>query len=250
MLALALTWPLLIYKSTAQQQPPCLILSQTIGPDPCYSSSDPGCTVGIPGNDPAYCDEINATTVVVRVYANIIRGDDGTGGRTLSSVNAQLQEMIDVFMPLGIIFSIEAVDEINSTAFKNMNTYHIGLDIDLESINDLVAQYSHPDGIDIYFCEPDPSNVVLGIGVLPSYDGTKSVALIGNDWGYVLAHEMGHVLGLLHTFEACSSQPNDCDQPENYLSCDCGDYVWDTPYTPLLNGDDVDGNCQPLPPLP
>ncbi|MEI2708925.1 MAG: T9SS type A sorting domain-containing protein [Chitinophagaceae bacterium] len=94
---------------------------------------------------------------------------------------------------------------------------------------------NHSNAIDLYLFSNGNTSFVRYLGssaaVLSGYDSTGTHYGLTN----VLCHEMGHCLGLLHTFNAT----NKCSSTSGWQSCPelvngsnsttCGDYVDDTP---------------------
>lgn len=88
-----------------------------------------------------------------------------------------------------------------------------------------------PERIDMFFLPDDFEPTTLGRAIPGStfvvHGRFESPANIPALETYVVTHEMGHCLGLYHTFEFLLSTECSCD---DYISdcCRCGDYVCDT----------------------
>lgn len=95
---------------------------------------------------------------------------------------------------------------------------------------------------------PGSQEVGKGDGVYVRYDVLTGGGREDNDLGYTLVHEVGHWLGLLHTFQTFVSR-TPCDKLEDGL----GDFVDDTPMqngpSSLMIRDCKQylGNARPLP---
>lgn len=194
----------------------------------------------------------------INVYIHIIRKSDGTGGQTLANVNSAFVILNNDFNPHNIYFipncDIAYID--NDYYYSNIGSY-------CSFWQD--PAYVHNDGIDLFL---GPSDGVSGsIGVASGIPG-KSVWIAGAWTGgipviltYAISHEMGHCLGLWHTFHgtypelltSCGvpfDDPNLCCELVNGSNgTSCGDYVEDTnadPYGWLIPGPGCSGydlNC-------
>ena len=146
--------------------------------------------------------------------------------------------MAKYFSDGDIYFSVDSITEIHSDSRYSGNI--------ISWMND----NPHDDAIDIYLY---PDNVYNG----GSSDTVPSIHLIiGGEkdntelvQSGVLAHEIGHCLGLYHTHRGYDGVSGACEEtgPENCE--DCGDFICDTPPDPgLFNRITeeyyVDSNCQ------
>ena len=167
---------------------------------------------------------------IIRVYTHILRNFDGTNAATtISALEGHLDNMADQFAEHDICFVWVGNDFIDNT---NWNTNY-----NTSMINFLHAVNPHDDAIDIYIHADGWSNSGGNSYSIPSRK--ISVAM---PWTFNFTHEMGHALGLLHTFETAFGF--ECPTGEN---CDFGgDFVCDTPadYPGLHNDIDSFPSCQ------
>jgi hypothetical protein len=172
---------------------------------------------------------------------------DGSGGQTDEAIDAAFARLAGDFNPHNIFFvrACDVIDvPVSATDYGDFNIY-----CDLWG-NPL---YQHTDGIDMFF-GPNESNNAGGIAAnIPS----KALWIAGI-WtpgvfvpvpaliSPVMSHEMGHCLGLWHTFHGTypeggeDCQGNDltdsdtcCELVNSSNGVTCGDYVPDTDADPF-----------------
>lgn len=183
------------------------------------------------GNGPYY----------INVYVHIVRRSNGTGGQTLSNVNSAFNILNADFNPHDIFFvrncEINYID--NDDYYTDYESYcNFWLD----------PTITHTDGIDMFL---GPSEGLNNAGGIASGIPGKSLWVAGT-WNVgipptpalltpVISHEMGHCLGLWHTFHGtvqeggatCNGAPIDdpnacCELVNGSNGTTCGDYVADT----------------------
>jgi len=177
-------------------------------------------------------------TYVVRIFFHIIRQSNGTGGQTTSEVNAAFDILKADYRPHGICFELLGIDEIWDSNYYNANISFIcnpmlGLaDCDGDGKFDNFHPNSHANAIDIYLFANDRLHSGMAAGIPAS-----ALVIGGNAYGInlvtsrVLSHEMGHCLGLYHTFHGlCEGGCRELVDGSNCTSC--GDFVCDTPADP------------------
>jgi hypothetical protein len=163
----------------------------------------------------------------LRIYIHVIRRTDGTGGQTPEQVREALAYLDQDFNPHNIFFVWDCeIDYIDNTFYYNSNGTSAVFNVN-----------SHTDGIDIYFFRDQPAPGATGNGLAQNI-GAKAFYVMGNYWNppygslvrsHVTSHEMGHCLGLWHTFQTQSG----CTSFVNGTNCStCGDFVCDTPADP------------------
>lgn len=183
----------------------------------------------------------------LRVYLHIVRNSDGSGGISVSDAMDCLDVLNDDFEDHNISFFTDCVpDEIRY--------------IDQYSTNDLVDVWSEAvkhDGINIFLFPSNVNAKTKGVSTPPGIADYPSISVAGNfKTGYtghthIISHEVGHVLGLYHTFvDLDQDTPFDCF--ENYPgegTCGCsgpceydGDLICDTYPDPYPYGY-YDANC-------
>lgn len=153
-------------------------------------------------------------TYVLKIYAHILRNNDGSNAATTEAQLAiDIQTMANFFKPHNICFAFMGFDFIDNTTLNtNMNFTNSGNVTSLRSYN------SHSDAIDIYIHRGSTEY------------GGYSYDIPGIDFSVVQSanfnfyHEMGHALGLYHTFETYFG--NEC--PDGSNCAIAGDLVCDT----------------------
>ena len=189
----------------------------------------------------------NNEPYVIRLFVHIVRDSKCKKGLTDQQVADAINILIEDFSPHRICFMVADIDEICDSV------YYVDLDTYTQKEHwDLFNNYGKGIGlfgIDVFLLGPDSKyNGKSGGGRVDEIPG-YSLVVGGNgiDMGVpnitlpvsrVFSHEMGHCLGLYHTFrgscnwEACAEDPGG-------TNCNtCGDLVCDTPADPQWFGVD------------
>jgi len=151
-----------------------------------------------------------------------------TGLVSQSRVEAQIDVLNQAFGGTGFAFQLASISDTQNNSwfrscFKN----------DGRNMKRKLA-VSPATTLNVYSCDPDPYLSFSSFpwdypedssehGVVVYHDSIVGGQIAGYNEGDVLVHEVGHYLGLYHTFE------NGCAAP--------GDYVDDTPYEELAHFD-------------
>lgn len=191
----------------------------------------------------------------LRVFIHNITNNDGTLGN-LSPINTIsstiMAELNSRFNPLNIYFEKKGDEQISSTAIYNNFTFieSLGGDFNADGKFDYFNLNAQDDAIDIYILQNTPTVPVIGqttVDGIAAEIGSTSLVVFGQTNTPLnlktLVHEMGHCLGLYHTFHgACGTgEPgNDEDEKNPFFT---GDYVDDTPPDPTHDFNQVDANC-------
>jgi hypothetical protein len=198
---------------------------------------------------------------VLRIFVHVIRRSNGTGGQSQADVTQGLNTVVADFASHGICVSLLGSDEIWNDTYYNMSSF--SRDLNGDGKFDNFSPNSHSNAIDLYLLGPD-GNMQSGVA---ANIGATALALGGFLFGsnlvssHVLSHELGHCLGLYHTFQGTCG--GGCRELVNGSNCtSCGDYVCDTPADPTVfqgnadcswngnscTGSTVDANGQPYNP--
>lgn len=152
---------------------------------------------------------------VINIYVHILTDDDGSNpATTITQLNTDLQRMANFFKPHNICFILLGVDYRSSTLINNSmnpgNSSHVAT----------LNATSHPNTIDIFVHRS--FSVTQGGN---SYGIPNNFFSVVQSANFNFEHEMGHALGLYHTFETLYGE--EC--PDGSDCSGDGDFICDTP---------------------
>lgn len=164
-----------------------------------------------------------SSPVEIPVAFHIIRADNGTTGNvTNAQVTSQIATLNQFFGHLNINFILNSINRHNSTDYH----YH---DIDTEELS-LKSTYNTGTSHKLNVYVVDIANGVGGYATFPNqYDENSYIHGVvlhytlfsgspyPNNLGRVLIHEVGHYLGLYHTFQGGRSDHDQCADTPAYL---------------------------------
>ncbi|HLF63999.1 MAG TPA: hypothetical protein VI603_09605 [Saprospiraceae bacterium] len=171
----------------------------------------------------------------LRVYRHTIRHSNGSGGQSKEDVDFALNLLSYTMLPQNIFLIPECdISYIDSDALYGI----------AKSLACYVWENNHSDGIDIYFDGPNADSVG-GVAM----DIGSSAFIVAGTWklnpvGFsdtsviktnVVAHELGHCLGLFHTHHG--------NVYESDTTCE-GDPRFDPNQAPSLVGDTIAPYCK------
>jgi hypothetical protein len=150
---------------------------------------------------------------VFQIFVHILRDDDGSNAAmTEANMLANMLDMASFFQPHDICFVLVGWDFIDNTLWNSNYT--------TAEINNLHAVNAHSNAIDIYVHRLNFESSGGNSYAIPSDKNSVSA----QTW-FNFEHEMGHCLGLWHTFENVAG--DECPDGSNCGSG--GDQVCDTP---------------------
>jgi hypothetical protein len=168
-----------------------------------------------------------AVNKLVRVYFHIVRSDDGSYGEaaTIDQINQEFADLKADYAAYNICFANIGFDYVNNTEINyNLNP-------DVQADVDMLLPYLVPNCINIFY------HRILGDYGGNAYNIPNTFCSIDDGniglWR-TISHEVGHCLGLLHTFETAYG-----NEYINGTNCSTrGDRVCDTQADPY-----TDANC-------
>lgn len=191
----------------------------------------------------------NQGSYLIRVFIHAVRNSAGTNGVTNANIATALLALQADFNPHNICFSLQGIGSINNDDFMTWSDNDPGNPptniTDDNDFDQLINTNISANAIDIYIL---PDNVynqgqasgipgrALVIGGTLTFNSVATVLRSSR----VLSHEMGHCLGLFHTFYGTCT----CERPVGIVTCaelvngsngtTCGDFVQDTPADPIF----------------
>lgn len=166
-------------------------------------------------------ERLSTTDVVFPVYFHVITNSDGSA----DIGNQQLYDQLDVlnatYSKTRFKFSFAGVDRTKNSVWTDL---HSNTQSELDMVNQVAIDPAYT--INVYIVNKITTSLnqtVIGYTFLPSAFSESSKlnriiissstipggGLVGLNQGKTLTHEIGHYLGLLHTFEGECSIPND-----------------------------------------
>jgi len=176
----------------------------------------------------------------IGIFLHIMRRSNGTGGQTQQEVTTAFNTLASDYQPYNIHFVLLGTDEIMSDNLYNQTNFcadtNCNTDLNGDGKFDVFSPNSHVNAIDIYLFANDRLNFGLAANIpstaLVIGGNAFNTNLVGS---HILSHEIGHCLGLFHTFHGT-------DRAHEAVGCaefvdgsngtTCGDFVQDTPADP------------------
>ena len=188
---------------------------------------------------------INTIPYIVRLKANIVSYNDGTGGYSVADIYNSISLLNNAFYNHNICFSLCGINYVYNDQFMNFNVQMNGIERDsLQNTNydstcvniffiNKNINFQHDFGAGIAYGilnNNEPNNYFWGsVLVIGGIDTFTNTPITNTN---VLCHEMGHILGLYHTHNIITCKEYVNGVINNRTSC--GDYISDTPADPNL----------------
>lgn len=168
------------------------------------------------------CNFASANCTVVRVFFHLVNHTNGSGGQSANSVPQFMSILNNAFAPRGIYFQNAGIDNINDDQYYAPD-FRVGGDSRFDA---LTRTQVVGNAINAYL-----------LGDASNYNGGTAAAVVSKAFvlgglyldtstpvvpSPLLAHEMGHCLGLYHTFDEINGPATASN------ACSAGDLVADT----------------------
>jgi hypothetical protein len=177
-------------------------------------------------------NRVQTVDYLVRVWFHVFHDNDGTqGAATRAQINSEFTSLLASYAADNVCFLFAGIDSANSTALnRNFNA-------DSDPNGAALSGYQVPGCINVFYlrkingnntaCSPPCGYGGIALGGIP---GTFCLVSTGNIGpGNSIGHEVGHCLGLLHTFETAFG----LEKINGTNSTTTGDRVSDTPADPF-----------------
>ena len=178
-----------------------------------------------------------AVNYLVRVFFHIVRNDDTTNAPiNAAQIKTEFATLLPSYNANNVCFLNAGFDYVNNTFLNNF------FNADNDPTGFFFNPYQVPGCINVFYmqkiggnntaCNPPCGYGGIALGGIP---GTYFLVAKGNIGdGATVSHEMGHSLGLLHSFETAFG----LEKINGSNSSTAGDQITDTPADPFAyNGD-------------
>ena len=192
----------------------------------------------------------NGNRPIVRLALHNVNKDDGTGGNSWTEIRNVVNGLSNYYQPYNICFVVVDEDNINRVQYFEMSDFsnNWGSRNDWE---ELIEENRVTNAINVYFVKDANSGGLATSTIFgdsfPSVCISNFTVGVSTFNSQILAHEIGHCLGLFHTHEDFNyTKIEQIPRTGNLKNCeDNGDFLCDTPADPNLNISSlyVDASC-------
>lgn len=171
----------------------------------------------------------------VQIFVTVFANNDGSNrAASDADIRRQIQNMSNQYQPHNICFLLMGIQQVNNTDLNDQNiTNSSATDESLEVLPFIVA-----GSLNIFIHNSLPGLAGIAYGIPNTYLSMSGGAIAQPQTGNIttLGHELGHCLGLYHTFEPWTDATGNPTKRENVArtgACEnCttnGDVLCDTP---------------------
>lgn len=189
------------------------------------------CTLKIEAQDLHTLDkEIPCINKTFSLYMHVTLDSLRETNWTLEDMQSTVDATNEAFAPICARFEICKIDTLENWTWDSLSR-----DYRVDEINRLFYQENR---INIYLVRTFDDPTICGFAQTPGINSANNAKIYLS--GGCLPHEMGHLFGLLHTFEG--------NGIENVNGSNCevaGDLVCDTPADPYVEGSDTTWLSEP-----
>lgn len=159
----------------------------------------------------------------IKIYVTVFADDNGTNRASSdANIHRQIQNMANQYQPHNICFILMGIRQINNSDLNNH-------DADTEEAE--LSPFMVAGSLNIFIHTALPGLFGIAYNIPNTYLSMRSDAMASTTMNSILAHEMGHCLGLYHTFETWeNTKRENVARAGNCKNCTTnGDVLCDTP---------------------
>lgn len=193
---------------------------------------------------------------IIRLSLHNVKKDNGSEGYTWNEINQVVNGLSEFYYPHSICFVVVNQTDINKTSYYNLE-HTFNIDGARNDWRELISEDVNPNAINLYFIKgasfggvasgflfestPNYPTATITAGFLNPDDNIYYSTFVSE----ILAHEIGHSLGLYHTHEYVLGIESIPRTGPNKNCETAGDLLCDTQASPNLkiSSNQVDGDC-------